>query len=128
MNRVKVQTLKKLPLLIRRQQRVVHKLLERLEALHIDPHCVFVALLGAVKRILLGVADTPEKTHGSLVPPVRGLFLGGLIATSYLSRLCLALVARVVGDEMRWVTVAENGESFVEAGLLYEAVTGEVAT
>jgi hypothetical protein len=29
---------------------------------------------------------------------------------------------------MRRVTVAKDGEGFIEAGLLYEAVAGEVAT
>jgi hypothetical protein len=45
-----------------------------------------------------------------------------------LARLCFALVARAVGYEMRRVTVAENGEGFVEARLLDQTMAGEVTT
>jgi hypothetical protein len=45
-----------------------------------------------------------------------------------LARLRLALVAGAVGDEVCRVTVAQDGEGFVEAGLLDEAVAGEVST
>jgi len=42
--------------------------------------------------------------------------------------LSLALVTRAIGNEMRWVAIAENRKGFVEARLLYKAVTGEIAT
>ncbi|KAI6751699.1 hypothetical protein HG531_006395 [Fusarium graminearum] len=115
MDRVEIQTLKELPLFVWRQQIIVHKLLKRFKALDIDPYCIFIAFLCPVKRILLRIADTSQETHGSFVSPVGCLFLRNWIATSCLARLGFALVARAVGYEMRRVTVAENGEGFIEA-------------
>jgi hypothetical protein len=103
-------------------------LLERLKALDIDSHSVFVTLLCAIKSILFSVADATQKTHSSFISPIGSLLLSSWIATSSVAWLSLALVTRAIGYKMRWVTIAENRKSFVEAGLFYKAVTGEIAT
>jgi len=102
--------------------------LKRFKTLDIDPHSIFIAFFCAVKRILLGIADTTQETHGSFISSVRCLLFSSWVATSCLARLCFAFVARTVGDEMRWISVAENGKSFVESVLLDQTMAGEIAT
>lgn len=136
MDGIKVKALKELPLLVRRQQRVLHELLEGLETLDVNANCVFVALFGTVKGILLGVTYTPEITHGSFKSSVGGLLPGGgifllssLVTSCANAQLGLAFMTRAtVVYKMCRIAFAEGSKCFVIAALFYKAMASEIAT
>jgi hypothetical protein len=125
------------PLLFGREQRVLHQLLEGFKALHVYSNRILVALLGAVKGILFGVADTPEKAHGCFESSVghlitdRGIVLVAAFRPprTSLPWLCLPFVCYApVGDEVCRIALAEDRQSLLESRLLDEAVAGEIST
>ena len=82
-NHIKIQRLEKLPLLVRRHERVLHQLVKRLETLHVNADGVLVALLGLVKRILLRIAQAPQIAHARFVADIARALPVPLLAPVY---------------------------------------------
>jgi hypothetical protein len=142
---VEVERLEKGPLLVRGHERVGHEGIEGLEALDIDLDGRLVALLCAVKRVELGVADTTQVAHSGLRLDVVDVFAIALLARGQaVVARAVAVVAGAVArvdmdmaqlragavwssNEVSGVLVAKDEQGVVCSAQLDGAVGGQVA-
>lgn len=121
--RVEIKRLEKLKLLCWRHERVLHQLVESLEALDIDAHSVLVAVAGTIKSILLSKTESAQVTHGCLKANIVRILpfwvlaavetrSGGLAIAQGNMALTIEVLylATVVGtaNQMGWVVVAQD--------------------
>ena len=92
---VKVEGLEECPFFVRGHEGVFHQLVKGFKTLDVYSDGVFVAFLCSVESVLLGVAYTPEITHGCFMLDVGKALSVPFLANIYPVRSATGLAALV---------------------------------